>query len=104
MSKRLEQLLQMLQNSPNEAFLRFAIAKEYEKQADWETALSYYLKIETDSPNYVGVYYHLGKIYEQLNQYEKALITYEKGMHVAKKAGDQHSLSELAGAKLEIED
>lgn len=104
MSKRLEQLLQMLQNSPNEAFLRFAIAKEYEKQADWETALSYYLKIETDNPDYVGMYYHLGKTYEQLDQYEKAFLTYEKGMQVAKKAGDQHSLSELAGAKLEIED
>jgi tetratricopeptide (TPR) repeat protein len=104
MSKRLQQLLTMLESSPKEAFLRFAIAKEYEKQADWENALSYYLKIETDSPDYVGLYYHLGKLYEQLDDFEKALSTYEKGMQVARNAGDQHALSELAGAKLEIDD
>lgn len=54
--------------------------------------------------DYVGAYYHLGKLLEQLNQAEKAYFTYKKGMEVARKVNDQHALSELAGAKLNLGD
>ena len=36
--------------------------------------------------------------------YIDAIEIYEKGMSVAKTAGDNHSLSELAGAKMNLED
>ena len=69
-----------------------------------ETALDFYLKIVNGSPDYVGVYYHLGKLQEKNNQTSLAVKTYSAGMAVAKKIGDQHALSELAAAKLEIDD
>lgn len=103
-SPRLEQLKGFLANSPDEPFILFAIAKEYESLDDTTNALEYYQKIETAAPDYVGLYYHLGKLYEQLGEDHKAFFTYKKGMEVAKNAGDQHSLSELAGAKLELGD
>lgn len=105
MSKeRLHKLLQFLESSPGDSFLSFAVAKEYESAGDEERALEYYQRLTEQDPDYVGAYYHLGKLYERRRQYEKARQTYERGMEAAKRAGDRHALSELAGARLALEE
>jgi len=96
---RLEQLLNFLAGNPGDSFITFALAKEYEKLGESDQALARYLDIETQDPDYVGLYYHLGKLYETKGEPDKALLTYDKGMAVAKKAGDQHAFNELAGAR-----
>lgn len=103
MAKRLEQLQYMLEASPNEPFLIFAIAKEFEKLEDFEAALQHYTQLTTDHPDYVGTYYHLGKLYEILGKAELAIETYEKGMEVAHKVNDKHAHGELSTAKWELE-
>lgn len=104
MSNRLQTLHTLLEESPNDPFLLFAIAKEHEKHSQADKALEYYTLLTTDHPDYVGTYYHLGKLLEQKEEWEKAIQTYETGMQVARKVGDQHALSELAGAKLNLDD
>jgi tetratricopeptide (TPR) repeat protein len=104
MSNRLDQLIQMQQGTPDDAFLLFAIAKEYEKLGQAEMALQWYLDLIQKDPDYVGTYYHLGKLYEQLEQPTQAFQTYAGGMAVARKQNDQHSLSELKGAQLNLGD
>ena len=101
---RLQQLYKFLEGSPDDSFILFAIAKEYEKIGDKEKALAYYLKLKVLDPNYVGTYYHLGKLYESKEDFSTAFFTYKDGMVVAKKIGDQHAFSELAGAKLGLGD
>jgi len=101
---RLEQLLSFLEGSPKDAFIHFAIAKEYENLDNLDKALSYYQHLEQNNPDYVGTYYHLGKLYEKQEKINEAFSTYKKGMSIAKKLGDQHALSELAGAKLALGD
>lgn len=103
-SKRLEQLMGFLKASPTEPFILFAIAKEHEGLGELEKALEFYTQAVTGSPDYIGTYYHLGKLYQQLGEDKKAFFTYKQGMEIAKKAGDQHSLSELAGAKMALGD
>jgi tetratricopeptide (TPR) repeat protein len=103
MTNRLQQLLQLSESSPNDAFLQFAIAKEYEGMNDPEQALAWYLKLKNTNPGYVGLYYHLGKLYESLDDTDNALEAYADGIEVAAKAGDQHALSELKGAKMNLE-
>ena len=105
MSKtRLEQLNEFLEASPGDAFILFAIAKEYENLDNLPKALEYYQLLEKDQPDYVGTYYHLGKLYEKMEEPNKAFQTYKDGMVISKKAGDQHAFSELAGAKLNLGD
>ena len=103
-SDRLQQLFAFLENSPNDSFITFAIAKEYESLQDLQNALKFYLQLVETDKNYVGTYYHLGKLYEQIDEPEKAFFTYKEGMEIAKKLGDQHAFSELAGAKLNLGD
>ena len=101
---RLQQLLNLYQASPNEPFICFALAKEYEKLGDDTQALPYYVNLVEKHPDYVGTYYHLGKLYERMQATKTAFETYRQGMQVAKKIGDGHALSELAGAKLNLGD
>lgn len=101
---RLKQLQQFLEQNPDDSFITFAIAKEYEKLGDMDNALAHYLSIESKDSDYVGLYYHLGKLYENQADTEKALLTYKKGMAVAKKANDNHAYNELAGAVEGISD
>ncbi len=92
----------MLGESPDDSFLLFAVAKEYEGQGRDAEALTYYQRLLTTDPTYVGLYYHLGKLYERAAQIQEAWKTYTEGMAVARQAGDRHALSELAAARLEL--
>lgn len=94
----------MLESSPRDSFLLFAIAKEYESAGDRDKALEYFEMLRSSDPGYVGLYYHLGKLFEQSQSPEKAIATYKEGIEVARKASDFHSLSELNGALLNLED
>lgn len=101
---RLDLLLQLHQEQPNDAFTLFALAKEYEKGAQLENALKYYLQLQTINPGYVGLYYHLGKLHELLQQPSEAIAVYRAGMAVAKSAKDNHALAELNGARMQIDE
>ncbi|MEM9916942.1 MAG: tetratricopeptide repeat protein [Bacteroidota bacterium] len=103
-NQRLQQLLQFLENNPEDSFLRYALAKEYEKMGENQQALESYRELLDKDPDYVGAYYHLGKLYQKLQQTDTAMTTFEKGIEVARKVGDQHAKSELMGAKMELED
>ncbi|SMC96453.1 tetratricopeptide repeat protein [Pedobacter africanus] len=97
-STRLAKLLEFLQSDPNDPFVLYALATEYNTSNDTEKALEYYLKLTTDHPDYVGTYYHLGKLYEKLQQSDKAIVVYQNGMAVARNKRDMHAFSELQGA------
>jgi tetratricopeptide (TPR) repeat protein len=97
-STRLAKLLEFLQSDPNDPFVLYALATEYNTSNDTEKALDYYLKLITDHPDYVGTYYHLGKLYQKLGQIEQALDIYQKGMAAARNKRDMHAFSELQGA------
>jgi tetratricopeptide (TPR) repeat protein len=99
---RIPTLKQMLETEPTDAFLLFALAKEYEGIGDTATAQVYYTTCAEHNPDYVGLYYHLGKHYERLNDLPQAMAFYEKGMDVAKAANDRHAFSELQQAHWEI--
>ncbi len=102
MTARLTQLTQLLDKAPGDAFLLFAVAKEYEKMGDDVEALRFYRQLQATQPDYVGLYYHLGKLHERNLDTEQAVQAYQNGVAAAQKAGDRHALAELKGALLEL--
>lgn len=104
MTNRLEYLQKLLESSPKDSFVLFAIAKEHESMGDLLSALSFYLQLTETDPTYIGTYYHLGKLYEQQENFEDAILTYKKGIEISRNAGDRHAMSELQGALLNLED
>ena len=97
-STRLAKLLNFLESDPNDPFVLYALATEYNSANDHEQAFHYYLKLVTSHPDYVGTYYHLGKLYEKTGQKELGIEIYQKGMLAARQKNDMHAFSELQGA------
>lgn len=104
MSNRLQYLHQLLEASPEDSFLLFALAKEHEGNNDLAQAQSFYLRLKQSDADYIGTYYHLGKLYEQLNEYQNAILTYKEGIAISRRLGDRHAMSELQAALLNLED
>lgn len=104
MSDRLNTLKAFLEENPEDTFILFALAKEYEKQEKPKISLEYYLKLKSVDKSYIGLYYHLGKLYERLDQSDKAKITYKEGVLLAKSKSDFHAASELSGALSMLEE
>ena len=100
--ERIEQLKKFLQESPNDSFLKHALALEYVKLGDDLTARNLFEELLAAEPDYVGSYYHLGKLFERIGDNDKAIEWYEKGMQVAKEKGEQHAYGELRGALEEL--
>ncbi|MGK6351313.1 tetratricopeptide repeat protein [Parapedobacter sp. DT-150] len=98
MSERLMQLIDFLADSPNDPFVKYALATEHLKLGNTAGALLYYEELRTNHPEYVGTYYHLGKLYEALGRTEEAAVVYEQGMHAARTKRDMHALAELQAA------
>jgi tetratricopeptide (TPR) repeat protein len=99
---RLDQLNAFLNDSPNDPFVHYAIAQEYRKMQDLTLAHSKYIELVENYPNYVATYYHLGKLQIELAKKEDAMVTFDKGIQIAKLLKDQHTLSELQSARLEL--
>jgi tetratricopeptide (TPR) repeat protein len=100
---RIDQIRQFLQDSPNDSFLRYALAQELQKQGDVEAAKEAYLWLTDNQPSYVATYYHLGKLLIAQGEKEAALAWFNLGIEQAKASKELHSLSELQSAKLELE-
>ena len=100
---RLKALLDFLKEDPKDAFTRFALAREYQKQGSPEAALEYFEGLVQENPDYVGTYYHLGKLYESLGRKDDALATYRSGIQIAQRSREFHALSELQDALLKAE-
>ncbi len=99
---RITKIKDFLISSPADNFLRHALALEYLKIGEDVLARELFEAILTESPDYIGSYYHLAKLLEKMQQTPLAIEWYEKGMAAAKKAGDNHAYSELQGAYEEL--
>ena len=95
---RITKILEYLQVTPKDNFLRHALALEYIKVSDDNKAREIFETILTEYPDYVGSYYHLGKLLERLGENQLAIEWYEKGMSAAKEAKDNHACNELQAA------
>ena len=99
---RITQLKEFLKGSPGDSFLKHALALEYIKIGDDNTARSIFEEILTQDPSYIGSYYHLAKLLERTGDTNLAIEWYEKGMEAAKQAGEKHAYGELRSAYEEL--
>ena len=99
---RIEKLKEFLEANPEDSFVQHALALEYIKFGRDTEAKELFQKVLSLDPGYIGSYYHLAKLLERIGETDEAIKIYEKGMEEAKKAGDNHSLSELRSAFEEL--
>lgn len=102
MLNRKERILTMLDSDPENDFLLFALAKEFENEKLYEEAINTYQKLILIHPKYIGAYYHLAKILHIQLKKEEAIQELKKGIEQAKSLKDHHSLAEMQNLLNEI--
>ena len=95
---RIEKLKEFLAESPQDSFVKHALALEYVKIGQEAAARSLWEQVLEHDPGYIGSYYHLGKLLERTGEKELAISWYEKGMAAAKSAKNGHAYNELQAA------
>lgn len=85
----------MLNSDPENSFLLYALAKEFENEGLIPEAIKQYEKLKNLDPKYSGLYYHLARLYYDTNELTKAFEILDSGIQICKEIGDQHALSEL---------
>ena len=100
--ERIEKLKEFLNQNPTDSFLQHALALEYIKIGEDNTARRLFEEILHRQPDYIGSYYHFAKLLERIGEQEMAIVWYEKGMAAAKNAGDAHAYNELQMAYEEL--
>ena len=96
--EKIEKLKSFLAGSPDDAFLKHALALEYIKLGNESEARQLFLDILERDPSYIGTYYHLARLLERAGEIENAKSWCEKGMRAAKQADDRHAYNELQTA------
>lgn len=95
---RLQQLTELLKDSPEDPFLLYAIALEHQANKNIEVAVEHFEQLLALHPDYLPAYYQLGGLYAQSGETMKAEETYHRGILLAQAQKDQRTLSELRSA------
>lgn len=101
---RLQHIRHMLEGSPEDPFLRFALAKELEGLQVPEDALSAWNWFTENDPEYNGRYYHHARLLARMDRSEEALEVIRQGLEVTQRQGDRHAHGELRALQDEVED
>ncbi len=101
-SDRLETLLQFVESSPKDAFVRYGLAQEYVNRGQLEKAIEEFNTLLANNADYQAAYYHAGQTYLKLGRAEDAREVFQKGVELATRSGDLHSRRELEAALAEL--
>jgi tetratricopeptide (TPR) repeat protein len=94
---RITELEAMLDESPNDPFLIYALAREYEKTNGTMQALLMYEHLVTNYPDYIATYYHYAKLLFGAGNRPEAIKLLQQGIERSMTAKDMHAAGEMRG-------
>jgi tetratricopeptide (TPR) repeat protein len=100
---RLDKLKAMLEKSPGDTFLLYAMAMEYRKSGDSKLAIEYFDKVIQHDWGYCYAYHQKGQILEMTGDIEGAKTAYREGINAAQQKRDQHAEEEIKASLAMIE-
>lgn len=104
MSPRLQELHFLLEEVPNDVFVKYAIALEWFKLGQIETAIKDLKSLLINAPDYIPAYFRLGQWYAEQDALEDARSILEKGFNLAKTQKDLKAAAEIQELLSLIED
>lgn len=92
-----KQIEELIQSDPNDVFLQYALAKVCVMEGDVEYGLAQFQSVIDRNPDYVAAYFQKGQVLAEHGRIEEAREIVTAGIQVARKNGDRHAESEMAG-------
>lgn len=103
MSRR-QQLEEMLAESPEDTFLRYALAMELENEDENEKSLELHQGLMSGDPPYVPSFFMSGQQLVNLDRVDEAKKILELGIEQANTQGDLHAAGEMTQFLGSLED
>ncbi|EON78953.1 hypothetical protein ADIS_0546 [Lunatimonas lonarensis] len=99
---RISQLLDYINEDPDDPFNFYALAIEYQQQ-DKNRAKEYFELLLERFPLYLPTYFHAAVCFIEWQEFAKAGQIYKKGITLAQQQGNQHAERELRNAYLNFQ-
>lgn len=87
----------MLEKTPRDTFLLYAIALEHKKLKEFDQAIEYLDKVVEVDPAYCVAYQQAGQTHALAGRIDAARQAYVTGIAAARQAGDRHAADEMEG-------
>ena len=94
---RIIQLKKFLEESPNDPFIHYGLALEYQK-SEPKMAREKYLELLERFPDYLPTYYHAAHFFWEEGEADRTTEIFESGIELARRQSDQNTLRELQNA------
>lgn len=92
---RLDQLKQLLEQEPEDAFTRYALALEHISRKMIPQGIELLQETVQRDPSYVPAYHMLGQQFALEGRMDEAREIYQRGIDAARTTGDMHAASEM---------
>jgi hypothetical protein len=96
MPTRLEKIEALLADDPQDAFLRYSLAMELDKQGDHERSLAEFAGLMGDAEPYVPAFFMAAQQLARLNRIAEARAALRDGIEQARRVGDAHAAGEMS--------
>ena len=93
---RRERLEALLADEPNDTFLRYGLAAEFDKEGRHAESLAELDRLARESPPYVPAFFMAGQQFARLGRVEEAREVLRRGIESARAAGDAHAAGEMS--------
>lgn len=97
--QRLEAFRKIVERSPDDPFARYSLAMGNRGAGRLPEAVAGFAELARRVPGYVPTYLMWGQTLEMLDRRDEAGAVYDRGVQVAREAGNDHALSELIQAR-----
>ena len=96
MDSRRAKIERMLAEEPGDQFLRYSLALELEKEADFDNSLSHLRSLQRDAVPYVPSFFMAAQQLARLNRVDEARAVLRDGIAEARRQGDAHAAAEMS--------
>jgi Tfp pilus assembly protein PilF len=94
---RKQQLIEMLEDLPDDGELRYFLAMDHVSNDDTVAALYEFNQLLERAPDYVPAYLQHGQLLAKLDREDEARAVFRAGIGVARRVGDGHAAGEMEG-------
>ncbi len=95
-TSRREKFEAMLVSEPDDQFLRYALAMEYEKEGEHERSLTFLRGLMADQPPHVPSFFMAGQHLAKQNRWDEARDVLRAGIEQARLQGNAHAAGEMS--------
>ena len=95
MASRREKIEALLADDPNDAFLRYSLAMELDKEGQLDASAALFRGLMADSPPQVAAFFMLAQQLARQNQALEACGVLRAGIEQAEIQGDSHAAGEM---------